>query len=235
MRYEFSIQPETFEFQAEVDETASVPGLADFHAPPPLDAARATSRRHPAYVAWVQGSLNLIHGSRTKVDGVLGPRTRALVRAFQQQRGLRPDGVVGPRTEAALRYAGAPPLPWERRGVMRANTASQWQSELSQRPGCTGLSGFKDSITYYELWLDNCMVQALQGGMGITAAIAGLCGAIRIIPCAALAASLTVSLGIIVVVNNWGGSRGVKIFFAVAPPAPVPVPLAVVPFAIFPQ
>lgn len=232
MRHEFNIQPEAFAFQAGADEATSLGELAEFRAPPPPSAAVA-NRRHPGYVAWVQSSLNLIRGPRLKVDGVIGPQTRSIVRAFQQQRGLTADGLIGPRTEAALRSAGAPPLPWERRGVMPENEVSQWQSELSRRPGCVGLSGYKDSIGFVEIWLDNCMVQALLAGSGISGAIAGACGG-RVPLCTALAASVTISLLIVVGVNFWGGSRGVKIFYAIAPLMPI-VPAAIVPFAIFPQ
>jgi peptidoglycan hydrolase-like protein with peptidoglycan-binding domain len=64
-------------------------------------------RRSPAYVRWVQQSLNRLGGAGLAVDGALGPRTRDAVRAFQGRRGLAADGVVGPRTEAALIAAGA--------------------------------------------------------------------------------------------------------------------------------
>lgn len=37
------------------------------------------------------------------VDGLRGPVLEAALRSFQQQHGLVPDGVVGPRTRAALR------------------------------------------------------------------------------------------------------------------------------------
>lgn len=37
-----------------------------------------------------------------KIDGVMGPRTREAVKAFQQANGLKVDGIAGPRTMAAL-------------------------------------------------------------------------------------------------------------------------------------
>jgi peptidoglycan hydrolase-like protein with peptidoglycan-binding domain len=69
------------------------------------------SRSSPAYIRWVQSSLNRIMGLRLAVDGIMGSQTRSAVRSFQQQRGLVVDGVVGSRTEAALIAAGAGPPP----------------------------------------------------------------------------------------------------------------------------
>lgn len=43
------------------------------------------------------------------IDGIIGPRTRAAIRAFQTSRGLLVDGIVGPQTRAA--FAAATPTP----------------------------------------------------------------------------------------------------------------------------
>ncbi|MEY4507922.1 MAG: hypothetical protein RLZZ450_44 [Pseudomonadota bacterium] len=80
-----------------------LPGLT----PPPAGPLAAPNRRSPAYIAWVQTSLNAIAHAGLVVDGISGPRTRAAVRAFQQSRGLTQDGIVGPHTEAALLASGA--------------------------------------------------------------------------------------------------------------------------------
>lgn len=66
-----------------------------------------TNRRSPAYVRWLQASLNRVGSAGLAVDGDFGPKTRAAVIAFQRSRNLAPDGIVGSRTEAALIVAGA--------------------------------------------------------------------------------------------------------------------------------
>jgi peptidoglycan hydrolase-like protein with peptidoglycan-binding domain len=66
-------------------------------------------RNTPAYIRWVQSSLNATLGSRLRVDGISGPRTRLATRSFQQRVGLPAIGIVGPKTEDALIAAGAPP------------------------------------------------------------------------------------------------------------------------------
>jgi peptidoglycan hydrolase-like protein with peptidoglycan-binding domain len=64
-------------------------------------------RRNAAYITWVQRELNRLMQAGLSADGVIGPRTRAVVRAFQRQKKLIADGVVGPATERALIAAGA--------------------------------------------------------------------------------------------------------------------------------
>lgn len=82
------------------------PGLMTFDRP-----LGETDRRSPAYVLWVQASLNRVQSAGLAVDGKFGPKTRQAVQAFQRRAGLAPDGIVGSRTEAALIAAGAPALP----------------------------------------------------------------------------------------------------------------------------
>jgi peptidoglycan hydrolase-like protein with peptidoglycan-binding domain len=67
----------------------------------------------PAYVRWVQDSLNQILGTRLRVDGILGPMTRASLRQFQHRAGLPADGKIGPQTDRALRAdrGSRPPQP----------------------------------------------------------------------------------------------------------------------------
>jgi peptidoglycan hydrolase-like protein with peptidoglycan-binding domain len=83
--------------------------------PAPRTGSRVTDRRTPEYIRWVQRSLNRIMSTDLRVDGIISPPTRSVLRAFQGRRGLPSDGVIGPRTEAALIAAGAGPPPLARR------------------------------------------------------------------------------------------------------------------------
>jgi peptidoglycan hydrolase-like protein with peptidoglycan-binding domain len=49
----------------------------------------------------VQEALNT-NGFANSRDGLFGPFTEALVKRFQDSKGLRPDGVVGPAVRTAL-------------------------------------------------------------------------------------------------------------------------------------
>ena len=76
----------------------------------PQEARRGVvDRGSRAYIKWVQRSLNQILGTRLDVDGVMGRRTRNVLRSFQRQAGLAVDGVLGLQTEDALIEAGASP------------------------------------------------------------------------------------------------------------------------------
>lgn len=58
----------------------------------------------------VQQKLNQLGANPPLVaDGLIGPKTRAAVIAFQKANGLVADGVVGPMTSAALGLDGTPP------------------------------------------------------------------------------------------------------------------------------
>jgi outer membrane protein OmpA-like peptidoglycan-associated protein len=82
---------------------------------PRTEAERARNRRveiwlngegpepsSPDYIRWVQGCLNQVLGLRLAVTGVMEPRTRNAVRAFQQRQGLAVDGIINPQTVAVF-------------------------------------------------------------------------------------------------------------------------------------
>jgi hypothetical protein len=201
------------------------------------------------YVAWVQSALNQIMGTLLKVDGIMGPKTRGIVRSFQQARGLKVDGIVGPKTEDVLRAAGAPPLPWEE----PEEPVESKLGALVSTPGCAGLSGVKPHLFWFELWLNSCQADSLgrvataTTGVGtpiclaVTLATAALGG----LACSALVGTLAAEAAIIAAVNAFHGFRGVKVFFAFVPsggatpiitPPFIPTPLGgFVLFAIFSQ
>ncbi|MFO1155223.1 MAG: peptidoglycan-binding protein [Rhodospirillales bacterium] len=70
-------------------------------------ASPPANRTSPAYIRWVQESLNNILGLRLATDGRMGPQTRSAIRDFQRRNGLTADGNVGPATERALATGGA--------------------------------------------------------------------------------------------------------------------------------
>ena len=61
-----------------------------------------------AGVAGAQVALRSHGLYRGPIDGVRGPQTNRAVRAFQRREGLRVDGVVGPRTRARMGRLGRP-------------------------------------------------------------------------------------------------------------------------------
>jgi outer membrane protein OmpA-like peptidoglycan-associated protein len=60
------------------------------------------SRKTPAYIKWLQTSLNQLLGLNLAADGIMGTNTRSAIRSFQRKNGLDPDGIVGVLTERAL-------------------------------------------------------------------------------------------------------------------------------------
>ncbi|HLL55984.1 MAG TPA: peptidoglycan-binding protein [Myxococcaceae bacterium] len=61
-----------------------------------------------AQVGSVQRQLRAAGFSPGPIDNKFGPRTEAAVRRFQEAHGLKVDGIVGPRTRAALAAANEP-------------------------------------------------------------------------------------------------------------------------------
>ena len=56
----------------------------------------------------VQEALKGLGLYTAKVDGIIGPKTKAAIRAFQRINGLSQDGIAGPKTLAALFPAKIP-------------------------------------------------------------------------------------------------------------------------------
>lgn len=76
-----------------------------------LVALTAAAPAHGVLDAGVAGAQVALrsHGVyRGPIDGIRGPQTARAVRAFQRRAGLRVDGVVGPRTRARMGRLGRP-------------------------------------------------------------------------------------------------------------------------------
>jgi uncharacterized protein (TIGR02594 family) len=105
------------------------------------------------------------------LDGIVGPKTRAAIAAFQRARGLEVDGIAGPETRKALfgdaaaggkADEGVPlDLPWleearrmrgvtEKPGPASADIIVDWALDL-------GLSGFADSTAWCGLFVAHCI------------------------------------------------------------------------------
>jgi peptidoglycan hydrolase-like protein with peptidoglycan-binding domain len=78
---------------------APAPVAATTPAPPPPPAKPASSRQHR--VANVQTALNN-NGAQLNVDGHMGPKTVAALKAFQQQHNLKATGKMDSATAKAL-------------------------------------------------------------------------------------------------------------------------------------
>ena len=70
-------------------------------------AAPAPTAYRDPHVASIQRELNGLGYDAGPVDGRMGPRTRAAIRAFQSDNGLLADGVASPELADRLRSHGS--------------------------------------------------------------------------------------------------------------------------------
>ena len=87
------------QFKAEHDYAAMARGMKEEIG---NVAGRAAADRKAREVEWLQGSLNKLLGTRLKVDGQFGEKTRRAVKRFQKEHGLQQDGVPGPLTRKRI-------------------------------------------------------------------------------------------------------------------------------------
>lgn len=149
-------QPDAYaEFDRELEGFASV--LAD-------EAWQGeVNRRSPAYIRWVQQSLNRILGLGLVVNGLMGRQTRRAIRSFQRRQGLPVTGSVEPGTERALIAATAstPPGAQEELATFDAGWADEdWQGEVTR------------GSPEYIAWVQHALNQI----MGLRLAVDGVLG-----------------------------------------------------------
>ena len=85
-----------------------------------------------------------------KVDGVMGPRTKAAIKEFQTQNGLVADGVVGPRTAAVLSTMGSTGVSGSQnpRNVSGIPVAAPTSTALAAAEQLAGLKPFTSVSNY---------------------------------------------------------------------------------------
>lgn len=66
---------------------------------------RMTTPRADNYNQWVQTSLNRLMGCGLKVDGIIGPLTKACLIRFQEMWNLVERGTIGPETDYYIKSA----------------------------------------------------------------------------------------------------------------------------------
>lgn len=71
----------------------------------------AKSSKNSAIVRIAQEHLSNLGYYQGKIDGIMGPKTRAAIKQFQREHGLKADGVLGPKTNRALEVADSRPAP----------------------------------------------------------------------------------------------------------------------------
>ena len=92
-------------FAAQEAMLAPSPGPVQ-RSPAPVGPVQLKGAGNGSLLATVQAKLLELGFDPGAADGIMGPRTSAAIRAFQQARGLGVDGIVGPETLGALGLSG---------------------------------------------------------------------------------------------------------------------------------
>lgn len=129
---------------------------------------------HDEAVADLQRDLMRLGYAPGRVDGLMGPRTREAVRAFQRARGLVADGIPGDMTREEIEQALA------ERNVARAETASKAGAGLTAGggAGAVGIDQAADALqrageavqplSYLSTALTVLFVALTLAGVGLT-------------------------------------------------------------------
>lgn len=87
------------------DNRLSVPVTVEVPAPVVEKVAAAEIPQDKPDNKGIQQALKDLGFYQGQIDGDLGPKSKAAIRAFQSKNGLTEDGKVGPKTWAVLREA----------------------------------------------------------------------------------------------------------------------------------
>lgn len=69
-------------------------------------SAKGDNRVRQAQTALNKAHMTDAHGQPLRLDGKLGPKTTAALKAYQRAHGLNPDGKITPKLLAALKKGG---------------------------------------------------------------------------------------------------------------------------------
>ena len=127
------------------------PNLAATTAFPGRDLTLTVPLQRGEDVSTLQSRLEL-HGfqlPRWGVDGIFGPETEGVTRAFQASRGLAVDGIVGPMTWAAAfdqKVSFAPPVSHEVPAPTPVHHTVTWSAPQHQAVASSSSSGVAGGV-----------------------------------------------------------------------------------------
>src|SRR4030095_12103165 len=73
-----------------------------------ISKLKKSKRNRPAYIHWLQTTLNKGLNLQLNTDGKIDGNTIDAVRTFQKRNGLRPNGLIDSRTEYLLLQVNYP-------------------------------------------------------------------------------------------------------------------------------